>query len=94
MGLPSPVITEEDVHAVRAWLDGTATKDQQLRSARWIGTEVCRVFDSPYAAEGTDRDTFVAIGRHQVGVMITAMRTEKTLNDARQFDAKQRQGKS
>lgn len=86
MALPEPKITEEDVHAVRAFLKGEATKAQQLRAARWIGEECCHVFDSPFVAHGVDRETFVMIGRHQIGVLIAAMNNPLTLEKAKASD--------
>lgn len=88
MALPKPIITEADVHAVRAVLAGRADSDQQRRAMRWIGEELCHIFDSPYVADGNDRDTFIMLGRHQVGVMISAMQTPATLEAAREFDRK------
>lgn len=91
MALPDPITTEEDVHAVRALLAGSATKEQQMRATRWIGEQCCHVFDSPYVEHGSDRDTFVMLGRHQVGVMISAMQTPGALDRARAFDEAERQ---
>lgn len=86
MALPKPIITEADVHAVRACIAGTADAAQQVRAMVWIGKEACGVFDSPYVADGNDRETFVAIGRHQVGIMISAMQTQATLEAAKASD--------
>lgn len=83
MALPEPVTTEDDVHAIRALIAGTATPDQQRRGMRWIAEQACHVFDSPYVARGTDRDTFVMIGRHQVGTMISHLQTPAALEAAR-----------
>lgn len=83
MALPEPVTTEDDVHAIRALIAGTATPDQQRRGMRWIGEQCCQIFSSPYVARGSDRDTFVMIGRHQVGVMISHCQTEQALEVAR-----------
>lgn len=86
MALSIPKLTEADVHAVRAVISGKADSGQQIRAMEWIARELCRIFDSPYVADGDDRETFIAIGRHQVGVMITAMTTEPVLNAARAAD--------
>lgn len=83
MALPHPVTTEDDVHAIRALIAGTATPDQQRRGMRWIGEQCCRIYDTPYVSQGGDRDTFVMIGRHQVGTMISAMQTPATLEAVR-----------
>lgn len=101
MTLPKPLITEADVYAVRAVIIGNADKVQQQRAMRVIGEQFCRIFDSPYVANGGDRDTFVMLGRHQVGVMISSMQTPEVLEKARADDlaranppTKTRRGKS
>lgn len=86
MALPPPDFTEIDVLAVRAFIAGTASSDQQRTAANVILRKLCRVFDSPYVSQGGDRDTFVMIGRHQVGVMITSTQTPQTLERAQADD--------
>lgn len=86
MTLPRPIITEPDVHAIRKLIAGTADAGEQVRGMRWIAEQACRIFDSPYVAEGNDRETFIAIGRHQVGVLISAMQTPGVLEAARASD--------
>lgn len=86
MALPKPTFTEADVHAIRAFLAGTATGEQQRRAAKFILEEICHIFDSPYVAGGEDRDTFVMLGRHQVGVLITSTQTPGVLEAARASD--------
>lgn len=86
MALPKPETTEADVHAVRACIAGSATSEQQIRAMRWIGEQCCHIFDSPYVADGSDRESFVMLGRHQVGVMISAMQTPRVLAEAQAFD--------
>lgn len=88
MALPKPTWSEADVHAVRAVMRGTADGEQQRLALTFILTEVCRIFDSPYVADGADRESFVAIGRHQVGVIITSAQTEPVLIEARANDAR------
>lgn len=67
---------------MRALLAGTATADQQRTAMRCILEDICRIYDTPYVAAGVDRDTFVMLGRHQVGVLITSTTTERVLLDA------------
>lgn len=86
MALPTPDFTEADVHAIRALLGGQATSEQQLRAMRFIAEDICHVFDSPYVSEGADRESFVMMGRHQVGVLITSVRTNRVLQEARERD--------
>lgn len=83
MALPEPTWTEADVHAVRALIAGTATMDQQRRGMRFILEDICRIYDSPYVEKGQDRESFVMMGRHQVGVLITSSQTERVLERAR-----------
>ncbi len=87
MTLPHPIFTEPDVHAMRALIAGTATSEQQRRSMRFILEQICRIYDSPYVAGGVDRETFVMVGRHQVGVLITSAQTGETLAAAQKSDA-------
>lgn len=86
MALPKPTFTEQDVHALRALIAGVATGDQQRRGMRFILEDVCRIFDTPYVAEGADRESFVAIGRHQVGVIITSSQNPAVLQAAIEHD--------
>lgn len=86
MTLPNPDFTEADVHAVRALISGAASADQQRRAMRFILQGICRIYDSPYVAGGIDRESFVMIGRHQVGILITSTQTEQTLEAARASD--------
>lgn len=86
MALPKPTFTEADVHSIRAFLAGTATPDQQRRAAKFILEDICHIFDSPYIESGVDRDSFVMMGRHQVGVLITSTQTAETLQAARAAD--------
>lgn len=88
MALPEPLFTEADVHAIRAVIAGTATGDQQRRAMRVILEDVCHIFDSPYVADGADRESFVMMGRHQVGVIITSTQTLRVLEEARARDAR------
>lgn len=83
MALPKTTFTEADVHAIRALLDGTATGDQQKRAMRFILYDICHIFDSPYVSEGLDRESFVMMGRHQVGVIITSVKNPEVLERAR-----------
>lgn len=91
MVLPKPEFTEAQVHAMRSLIAGKATADEQRTAMRCILEQICRIYDTPYVADGTDRDTFVALGRHQVGVLITSTTTERVLMEAqargRQKDA-------
>lgn len=86
MTLPKADYTEADVHAMRAFLSGTATAEQQLRVRRFILEGICHIFDSPYVSGGDDRETFVMIGRHQVGVLITSATTPEVLAAAQLAD--------
>jgi hypothetical protein len=83
MALPEPKFEEADVHSIRALLLGTASADQQRRGMRFILEEICRIFDSPYVSKGEDRESFVMVGRHQVGVIITSTQTPRVLEAAR-----------
>ena len=82
-----PITTEADVHAVRALITGQATPDQQQRAMRWIGDQVCRRLDSPYASGADPTDQGVLLGRHLVGVLISDMTLPRTLEAARKADA-------
>lgn len=86
MALPKPIFTEADVHAIRALIAGTATADQQRRGMRFILNDVCHIFDSPYVSEGQDRETFLMLGRHQVGVIITSTQNPAVLEAAIEHD--------
>jgi len=86
MVLPKPDYTEESVHAIRDMIAGNASPDQQRKGMNFILSEICHIFDSPYVEKGSDRDCFVMIGRHQVGVLITATQTSQTLEAARARD--------
>ncbi len=86
MALPKPQFTEADVHAIRALLRGEATADQQRRAMRVILEDVCHIYDSPYVADGSDRESFVMMGRHQVGVIVTSAQTARVLEEARAHD--------
>lgn len=87
MALPKVDFTEADVFAVRALLEGTASNAQQLRGMRWIMENVCHVYSSPYIADGSDRDSFVMLGMHRVGVLIGYMTSEQALADAKKPQA-------
>jgi hypothetical protein len=86
MALPEPNFTEADVHAIRATLRGEASADQQRRAMKFVLEGICHIFDSPYVANGLDRESFVMLGRHQVGVIITSTQTERVLEEARARD--------
>lgn len=86
MTLPKPRITEPDVHAVRAVVNGEATREQQIRAMQWIGEQGCQLSNSPYVPDASDRETFIMLGRQQVGIMIGAMNTEFTLKQAQADD--------
>lgn len=80
MTLPKPKITEADVHAVRAVIEGKADPDQQRRAMQWIGTEACQMKRSPASVDRDDRDTIV--GMQHVGHLIANMLTPETLQAA------------
>jgi hypothetical protein len=82
-----PIITEADVHAVRAVIAGTASPDEQRRAMLWIGDQACRRMDSPYEPDAPAIDQGVLLGRHMVGVLISNMTTGRTLEAARAADA-------
>lgn len=86
MALPKPEFTEADVHAIRALIEGRASPDQQLRGMRFILNEICHIYDSPYVSNGKARESFVMMGRHQVGVIITSAQTARVLEAARNHD--------
>lgn len=86
MALPPVEFTEIEVLSIRALLDGRADAGQQMIGMNAIGQKICRVFDSPYVANGGDRDTFVMLGRHQVGVIITSTKTPRVLEEAQKRD--------
>jgi len=67
-----PAITEADIQAVQAWKDGTANADQQLRSARWVLNEACRIIGVA-DPDCTDREAAVHEGRRTVGMLIARM---------------------
>jgi hypothetical protein len=81
-----PIITEADVHAVRAVIAGTASPDEQKRAMLWIGDQACRRMDSPYEPGLEDIDQGVLMGRHMVGVLISNMTTARTLAAAKISD--------
>lgn len=85
MALPKANLSEAEVHAIRALLEGTASAQQQVAGMAAIVAKMCRRFDTPYI-EGNTADTHVMIGRHQIGTMITACNTEETLEAARNRD--------
>lgn len=76
-------MTEADVRAARAVAEGKASADQQKAFNRWLLLEACGMKATPYVADGLDRETFIAIGRHQVGQMVIAMGLPSTLDEAR-----------
>lgn len=82
MPLPDVKFTEADVHAIRALIGGAASADQQQRGMRFILEHICRIYDSPYVSQGADRDSFVMMGRHQVGILITSTITPRVLEAA------------
>jgi hypothetical protein len=86
MALPSADLTEIEVLAIRAFLSGSADHAAQVTAANAILRKMCRIFDSPYVANGSDRDSFVMLGRHQIGVLITSAQTAETLEAARARD--------
>ncbi len=86
MALPKPDYSEEIVHAIRDMIAGNASPDQQRKGMRFILEDICHIYDSPYVERGSDRDSFVMMGRHQVGVLITATQTSQTLEAARARD--------
>lgn len=88
MALPTTDFTEADVHAIRDLLVGRASSDQQIRAMRFILGDICHIYDSPYVSSGLDRESFVMIGRHQVGVLITSTQTPRVLEEARANDIK------
>ncbi len=67
-----PAITEADILAVLAWQAGTATADQQKRSARWVFNEACRTLGVA-DADCTDREAAIHEGRRTVGFLIARM---------------------
>lgn len=87
MALPKADLAESDVHAIRALLRFEASPDEQMRAMTAILSKMCRRGDSPMLSEGPDRDIFAMIGRHQIGVMITACNTEERLLEAIAADA-------
>jgi hypothetical protein len=84
--LPKPDLTELEVLAIKSLLEFRATSDEQRHAVTAILAKVCRRGDSPYVADGPDRDVFTMIGRHQVGVMITSAADPITLAIAIQAD--------
>lgn len=89
MAIILPIITEADVHAVRAVMGGTAVAEQQVRAMRWILGQVCRRLDAVYypGADG-QRDTDFAAARQWCGVTISDMSEQSTLDAARASDAR------
>lgn len=77
MTLPKPLITEPDVHAVRAVIEGTADADQQRRAMKWIGEQACQMKRSPAIAAPSERD--ILIGMQHVGHVIADMLSPSTL---------------
>ena len=65
--LKTPDYTEADVQAVRAWVNGYATEDQQKRSAVFIINTICGTYDTAFRPGANDRVTNIALGRQLVG---------------------------
>lgn len=85
MTLPLPHITELDVHAVRACIEGRANADQQRRAMEWIGTHACQMKHSP-ALAASDREGNILAGMQHVGHIIADMTLPATLAQAQAND--------
>ena len=67
-----PDYTEADLHAVRAWVNGHATEEQQKRSAAFVIETISRTYAVSFHPE-SDRLTSFAEGMRRVGQIIVYM---------------------
>lgn len=88
--MTEPVIHVADVHAIRALLEGKADTQQQKQGMAWIMQEACQ-FSGVCPDDATDRQAALFEGRRRVGMLITLMRQESTLEKATKLDARLRQ---
>jgi hypothetical protein len=89
MTLPTPHITELDVHAVRACIEGRANPDQQRRAMEWIGVHACLMKHSSALAE-SDRELAILSGMKHVAHLIGDMTLPSTLAEAQASDRARR----
>ncbi len=67
--LKVPDHTEADVVAVRAWVNGCATEDQQKRSAAFVIKQISRTYEVSFHPN-SERLTSFAEGMRRVGQII------------------------
>ncbi len=67
--LKVPDYTEADLHAVRAWVNGHATEDQQKRSAVFVVEKISRIYEVSFHPDN-ERLTAFAEGMRRVGQII------------------------
>jgi len=65
------------LYAVRAWFEGEASKEQQLRAKDWLMFNLCHIGMPSYAE--TDRDTAFLEGQRSVGLQLARLREPEAL---------------
>ena len=70
--LKVPDYTEDELHAVRAWVNGHATEEQQKRSAAFVIEKASRTYAVSFHPD-SDRLTAFAEGMRRVGQIIVYM---------------------
>ncbi len=70
--LKVPDYTEAELHAVRAWVNGHATEEQQKLSAAYVIEKICRTYAVSFHPN-SDRLTSFAEGMRRVGQVIVYM---------------------
>jgi hypothetical protein len=88
-----PTITEADVMAVRALVDGVANETQQKRALEWIIREACGTLKPTIYPKGEDPAAHAlhADGQRHAGNLIRAMISDpRTLAAARAGKANQK----
>jgi hypothetical protein len=65
---------EADAYAIRALLNGEASKEQQQRALAWIVNVACGTYDQPFRpGEDGKRNTDFACGKQFVGQQIVKL---------------------
>lgn len=76
-------ITEADVYAVRACMEGVANADQQKIAMQWIAAQACGLFEPEYVDGEKPLASAFNSGRRHVGMLLYTMKDPEILAHAR-----------